>query len=251
VSAVLAIASPRRIKASHRRRRKIAAGHFVQRYYDPAIGRFLSTDPVGTDPNTGANFNRHSYANNNPYRFKDVDGRWPTKIHEKIIDKAFPGLSEKQRTVLKIASRTRDQGPLSQTKSHNHEHAMKSPGEDAGKAKEGAQQSIATEVKLARELQGGTPSSVDKITTASLLEVGNGVHTATDGTSPAHVDSSGNPRDWNGIPTSRAEVRAIFQHEAEEATISNSQMNNAVFAARQVFSDAYGPELYDQATGSQ
>jgi hypothetical protein len=32
-------------------------------------------DPVGPDPNTGANFNRYSYANNNPYRFTDPDGR--------------------------------------------------------------------------------------------------------------------------------------------------------------------------------
>jgi len=34
-----------------------------------------SNDPVSADPNTGANFNRYSYANNNPYRFTDPDGR--------------------------------------------------------------------------------------------------------------------------------------------------------------------------------
>ena len=47
-----------------------------QRYYDPAIGRFLSTDPVAADGNTGGNFNRYAYANNNPYRFIDPDGRY-------------------------------------------------------------------------------------------------------------------------------------------------------------------------------
>ena len=36
-----------------------------QRYYDPAIGRFLSVDPVPTNPNTGGNFARYCYANNN------------------------------------------------------------------------------------------------------------------------------------------------------------------------------------------
>jgi RHS repeat-associated protein len=46
-----------------------------QRYYDPVIGRFLSVDPVETDPNMGAYFNRFAYANNNPYRFTDPDGR--------------------------------------------------------------------------------------------------------------------------------------------------------------------------------
>lgn len=50
--------------------------HYMQqRYYDPAIGRFLSGDPVSTNPNTGASFNRYWYANNNPYRFTDPDGR--------------------------------------------------------------------------------------------------------------------------------------------------------------------------------
>lgn len=34
-----------------------------------------STDPVKANPNTGACFNRYSYANNNPYKFTDPDGR--------------------------------------------------------------------------------------------------------------------------------------------------------------------------------
>ena len=46
-----------------------------QRYYDPIIGRFLSIDPVEADPNSGSNFNRYWYANNNPYKFTDPDGR--------------------------------------------------------------------------------------------------------------------------------------------------------------------------------
>ncbi|URX61664.1 wall-associated protein [Luteibacter anthropi] len=49
--------------------------YMQQRYYDPGIGRFLSRDPVTADANTGANFNAYWYANNNPYRFTDPDGR--------------------------------------------------------------------------------------------------------------------------------------------------------------------------------
>jgi len=49
--------------------------YMQQRYYDPVVGRFLSVDPVTADSVTGSNFNRYWYANNNPYRFTDPDGR--------------------------------------------------------------------------------------------------------------------------------------------------------------------------------
>lgn len=46
-----------------------------QRYYDQSLGRFLSVDPVTANAANGSNFNRYWYANNNPYRFVDPDGR--------------------------------------------------------------------------------------------------------------------------------------------------------------------------------
>nr|WP_245559086.1 RHS repeat-associated core domain-containing protein [Arenimonas oryziterrae] len=49
--------------------------YMQQRYYDPQIGRFLSEDPMDPDANTGASFDRYTYALNNPYRFLDPDGR--------------------------------------------------------------------------------------------------------------------------------------------------------------------------------
>jgi uncharacterized protein RhaS with RHS repeats len=45
-----------------------------QRYYDPESGRFLSADPVQVGGN-GESFNRYAYANDNPYRYTDPDGR--------------------------------------------------------------------------------------------------------------------------------------------------------------------------------
>lgn len=48
--------------------------YMQQRYYDPTLGRFLSVDPVAAR-SAGDNFNRYWYANNNPYRFHDPDGR--------------------------------------------------------------------------------------------------------------------------------------------------------------------------------
>lgn len=49
--------------------------YMQQRYYDPQIGRFLSVDPVTAYSNPAGAFNRYWYANNNPYRFTDPDGR--------------------------------------------------------------------------------------------------------------------------------------------------------------------------------
>ncbi|PPT41588.1 hypothetical protein XarbCFBP8132_10740 [Xanthomonas arboricola] len=49
--------------------------YMQQRYYDPAIGRFISVDPVSTDVGTGFNFNRYWYGNNSPYAYIDPDGR--------------------------------------------------------------------------------------------------------------------------------------------------------------------------------
>ncbi|MBV6784848.1 RHS repeat-associated core domain-containing protein [Xanthomonas campestris pv. uppalii] len=49
--------------------------YMQQRYYDQDLGRFLSIDPVAADSVLAANFNRYWYANNNPYRFTDPDGR--------------------------------------------------------------------------------------------------------------------------------------------------------------------------------
>lgn len=46
-----------------------------QRYYDPALGVFISADPVTARENPLSAFNRYRYANSNPYRFFDPDGR--------------------------------------------------------------------------------------------------------------------------------------------------------------------------------
>jgi uncharacterized protein RhaS with RHS repeats len=50
------------------------------RYYDPVIGRFYSNDPVDALGHLGRaggihGFNRYAYANNNPYKYIDPDGR--------------------------------------------------------------------------------------------------------------------------------------------------------------------------------
>ena len=52
------------------------------RYYDPAVGRFLSIDPVSPGAGNAFNFNRYAYAANNPARYIDPDGRTCTEANK-------------------------------------------------------------------------------------------------------------------------------------------------------------------------
>ena len=43
------------------------------RYYDPALGRFISPDPT-VSSGTVVDLNRYAYAGNNPATYKDPNG---------------------------------------------------------------------------------------------------------------------------------------------------------------------------------
>lgn len=49
--------------------------YMQQRYMDPQLGAFLSVDPVTAYEQPVGQFNRYRYANGNPYKFTDPDGR--------------------------------------------------------------------------------------------------------------------------------------------------------------------------------
>ncbi len=49
--------------------------YFGARYYDPLLGRFTGFDPAPWNEANLHSFNRYAFANNNPLRFTDPDGR--------------------------------------------------------------------------------------------------------------------------------------------------------------------------------
>ncbi len=55
----------------------LGLSYFGARWYDPRLGRFMGMDPVGVEPGNIHSFNRYAYANNNPYRYVDLDGDFP------------------------------------------------------------------------------------------------------------------------------------------------------------------------------
>jgi len=228
--------------------------YFGARYYASNMGRFMSPDPMlimkqkMTDPQQ---WNMYSYVRNNPLRMVDTNGKWPTDIHNQIIDRAFPGLSAHQRDILKSASAGMDHCMTCQLESNSFQHSMRAPGQDPGQAKQEAADFVHTEEHLAQDVQATngrntngnpTPSDVSDIKDGSLSLFGNAAHTVADGTSPAHVDAQGNPLPWD--PYSPSGVEA---HEAAESTITPEQMNNAVTALQGAFQTTYGQAAAQQA----
>lgn len=59
------------------------------RYYDPVIGRFVSMDPKGFDEKNLHSHNRYAYANNNPYKYADPDGRWAQLLARPVYAISF------------------------------------------------------------------------------------------------------------------------------------------------------------------
>ena len=68
---------------------KLGLYDYNARYYDPAIGRFLSADTIVPDPTNPQQFNRFSYVANNPVRFIDPTGHFlqppPDEVWDVII----------------------------------------------------------------------------------------------------------------------------------------------------------------------
>ena len=221
--------------------------NFGARYNASTMGRFMSPDPIHimmqkfTDPQQ---WNMYAYVRNNPLRLVDNNGKWPTDIHNQIIDKAFPGLSPSQRAILKSASSAMD-GILNggQSKGNAYQHSMRAPNESPATAKKDTQNFIKTDEHLAQVDQKTTPTNASDINDKSLYMFGNAAHTVADGTSPEHVDAQGNPLPWNPLSPSGVEA-----HVEGEATITPEQMNSAVTAVQQAFQDTYGQAAAQQAT---
>ncbi|MCP5147948.1 MAG: RHS repeat-associated core domain-containing protein [Pseudomonadales bacterium] len=56
--------------------------HMNGRIYDPRLGRMLSPDPVTQAPESGQNYNRYTYAYNNPLMYTDPSG---FETHKKSV----------------------------------------------------------------------------------------------------------------------------------------------------------------------
>ena len=78
--------SRRRLRIKRQRQRKRASGQSVARYYDPAVGRFLSIDPIRFKSGDIHKINNYEYTNNNPVVNIDSDGRATNPEDVELVD---------------------------------------------------------------------------------------------------------------------------------------------------------------------
>ena len=78
--------------------------YMQQRYYDPVALRFLSPDPVDVSTTNGSNFNRYWYANNNPYKYVDPDGRAPACAVPGIMQACIAAVVATAKAVLYVGT---------------------------------------------------------------------------------------------------------------------------------------------------
>ncbi|MCI1280933.1 MAG: RHS repeat-associated core domain-containing protein [Nitrospira sp.] len=64
--------------------------YYEARYYDPTLGRFLSSDTIVPNPRDPQDLNRYTYAGNNPFRYTDPTGHLKIgKFLDRVFDKPW------------------------------------------------------------------------------------------------------------------------------------------------------------------
>jgi hypothetical protein len=199
------------------------------------MGRFMSPDPsklsiLRTNPQT---WNRYSYVYNNPLRLKDDNGKWPTSIHNQLIDQAFPNLTPAQRQILKNVSAEQD-GIMNggQSEALAYQHAMRAPDQTVAQAEGQYNDFVNSNESDARDLekQWLDPGDDGTIDPAALEAFGHALHAILDSTSPAHAGFQ--VWDYNPIH--------VAQHHFRENTINLQQRANAINAAQNAFNSTFG-----------
>jgi RHS repeat-associated protein len=99
-----ALPSPRTHWRNHRSVRRCASGRSVYNYfrdYDPAVGRYIESDPIGLD---AGSYSTYAYANGNPLDFIDPFGLIRTTVDAAIEQAIRTGNIGELETLLEAAN---------------------------------------------------------------------------------------------------------------------------------------------------
>jgi RHS repeat-associated protein len=182
---------------------RVGLQYFGARWYEPELGRFLSPDPVQFNDSNIFSFNRYSYANNNPYKFVDPDGRYASPIHGLIsfIALTLSGKNPLTATIVTSANILSDFNwyrPGTQDIQNSNMHAMAEPNQSKDQAKMG------TDVYIHQQAGAGT-----------FLGLANALHANEDRYSDSHEY-----QEWDGHLT--------LDHAIGDWTPSISDLRDAI-----------------------
>ncbi|MBS0498835.1 MAG: RHS repeat-associated core domain-containing protein, partial [Proteobacteria bacterium] len=234
-----------------------AATHLTyaqQRYYDPVRGGFLSVDPVPTDPNTGANFNRYWYASDNPYRFRDPDGRYrcgdkaSCDAGQMITDgltKAQQAFSPKSKAYAKLAGEmkafgTQNDGNNVTVKANNNPNDLSAAARGSGDPKTGM---ITLTINLQSIKQEGLSPAEGQATVvaAGMHELKHG----QDDLKAGHLPRNPSEEFWHEVRGVRAETpvwQGLGVDDPDGTWTHSSGLNmNAVYGEAQRSTDSWCP----------
>ena len=224
--------------AAYERDNETGLDYAQARYHANIQGRFTSVDPsrksiVLTNPQS---WNRYSYTLNNPLAYVDKNGKWPTSIHERIIDLALPGLSNDQRQMIKRASYDVDHKSGAQSTENSYKHGMRAPNESVDDAVKESAQWISDWKKAAQRTS-------DQNT--ALYAFGVAFHTVSDMTSPEHEGF----QVWHGIVDRTLVARSGLHALGESLGFNFYRQGLAVGATERLYADTFGNDALKQATG--
>jgi hypothetical protein len=184
-------------------------------------------------------WNRYSYVHNSPLRLVDKNGKWPTDIHNQIIDLAFPNLTPDQRQILKNVSAQQDNILTGgQANSTAYQHALSSPGQTAAEAAQKFSDFVSGSEADAQTIQiqfwlSDPDSALDnQLSDSALAAFGLALHDIVDSTSPAHAGFQ--LWNWKNFHDSS------YAHERRESSITRPQLINAANVARNAFNATFG-----------
>ena len=214
--------------------------YFKARYMSAPQGRFLSPDPSRlsvffTDPQS---WNRYSYVYNQPFRFVDRNGAWPTKHHTTITGTAFRNVLSRSQIQRLIDSSNGQDTPLSIFNDFaNFQHATSAWFRGPEKTRRLYEDFISQTLSDARKIQiefweqgsiGFSDAALDKFALA--------LHAVQDNTSPAHEGF----QLWFLFSPVRSAM-----HMLREREMTPARQRYAVDESRRIFNQVFGVQVYN------
>jgi len=200
---------------------EIGLNYFGARWYDPELGRFLANDPVGFKENNPMSFNRYAYANNNPYKFIDPDGResylvsrpldFTNKANHNFIVSNANFLGDPKATVASFGDAGNDTMGRVDKNTKGFSKGTNNTDSIAWQSLSGGGGAVSyRKINAKDSIVDSLVSSVDKGLEYSLVpEIQGGVNSNTGAGAVAKAADGGSPRVKNGIKQTGTSNRVI------------------------------------------